>query len=234
MTGLNHLQADALALPRRSRAVLLDFDGPVCAVFAGVGASRVAEQLRDVLRGMDYPPGLADLGPHDVLAYAGTLGPEPARAVEDALTAAELDAIETAAATEGVGWFLDACHQRRRPVAIVSNNSAAAITAYLERQGLTWGVAHIEGRSPDDPARTKPSPWTLRRALAHLHVEARDAIFIGDAITDIAAAHALGMPSIGYANRAVKTARLRDAGADAIVTSMLHLGDVMSAAGRPH
>jgi beta-phosphoglucomutase-like phosphatase (HAD superfamily) len=78
----------------------------------------------------------------------------------------------------------------------------------------------------------KPNPWTLTRALDHLDVPATAAVFIGDAVTDIEAARALGMPSIGSANRPAKTTALRDAGADATVTSMLHLGDVMSAVGQ--
>jgi phosphoglycolate phosphatase-like HAD superfamily hydrolase len=77
----------------------------------------------------------------------------------------------------------------------------------------------------------KPNPWTLTRALDHLDVPAA-AVFIGDAVTDIEAARALGMPSIGYANPPAKTTALRDAGADATVTSMLHLGEVMSAVGQ--
>jgi hypothetical protein len=43
----------------------------------------------------------------------------------------------------------------------------------------------------------------------------------------------LSVPSIGYANRPTKTVKLRDAGADAIVTDMLSLGDALSTAGRP-
>jgi beta-phosphoglucomutase-like phosphatase (HAD superfamily) len=88
------------------------------------------------------------------------------------------------------------------------------------------------GRDPHDPARLKPNAWTLTRALDQLDLPASAAVFIGDAVTDIEAARGLGMPSIGYANRPAKTDALRDAGADAIVTSMLHVGDVMSAVGQ--
>ena len=232
MTDVSHLQADALAVLRRSRAILLDFDGPVCGVFAGVGASNVAAKLRAVLREKGYPVGPDDLGPHDVLTYAATIGPDAARSVEAALAAAELDAVATAELTDGVTWFLAACMDMRRPVAIVSNNSASAITAYLEDQDRTWAVAHVVGRDPHDPAHMKPNPWPLIQALEQLDIPASDAVFIGDAVTDIEAALALLMPSIGYANRADKTTALRDAGANAVVTSMARLGDVMSAVGQ--
>lgn len=47
-------------------AVLLDFDGPVCSVFAGYPASRVAENLRVALttRGIDVTDGLAAISDH--------------------------------------------------------------------------------------------------------------------------------------------------------------------------
>jgi phosphoglycolate phosphatase len=32
-----------------TRHLLLDFDGPVCSIFAGIGAANVARQLRDTL-----------------------------------------------------------------------------------------------------------------------------------------------------------------------------------------
>jgi beta-phosphoglucomutase-like phosphatase (HAD superfamily) len=115
-------------------------------------------------------------------------------------------------------------------VAIVSNNNADAVAAYLARNELAGCVTHIEGRDPDDASHMKPSPWTLSRALDALHVDASDGLLIGDAPTDVQAARSVGVRSIGYANRPAKIARLRDAGADAIVTDMLALAAAMSAA----
>jgi phosphoglycolate phosphatase len=219
---------------RQARVVLLDFDGPVCAVFAGVGDATVAAHLRASLDAAGYPTdGIEDLGPHGVLAYAATLDQDAAHLVEPQLAAAELDAIETAAPTPGVMAFLAACADTRRPVVIASNNNADAIAAYLDRHQLRQLVAHIEGRDAEDARRMKPDPWVIRRALAQAAAAPSDAVLIGDAVTDIEAAHAVHVPVIGYANKPGKAAQLQDVGADAIATDMQQLADTIRAAGTP-
>ncbi|MGA3523780.1 hypothetical protein [Melissospora conviva] len=82
-------------------AVSLDFDGPVCSVFAGYPAPQVAAELVDMLRrrGVDVPPDLAgEPDPLEVLRGTGAAGNHGVtRAVEDALCEAERRAVETAA-----------------------------------------------------------------------------------------------------------------------------------------
>jgi phosphoglycolate phosphatase len=231
MTGLR-AGRDLDALLRQARVVLLDFDGPVCAMFAGVGDATVAAHLRASLDAAGYPTdGIEDLGPHGVLAYAATLDQDAAHLVETELAAAELDAIESAAPTPGVMAFLAACADTRRPVVIASNNNAHAIAAYLDRHQLSQLVAHIEGRDPEDARRMKPNPWVIRRALAHAAAPPSDAVLIGDAVTDIEAAHSADVPVVGYANKAGKATRLQDAGADAIATDMSQLADAIRTSG---
>jgi len=45
-------------------------------------------------------------------------------------------------------------------------------------------------------------------------------VLIGDSATDVLAAGSLSMRSIGYANRADKVARLAEAGADAVISTL--------------
>ena len=79
-------------------------------------------------------------------------------------------------------------------VAIVSNNSAEAIHAYLELHGLSALVAHVQGRDRQDPSLMKPNPRPLfeapsvLEALSVLDVKQDDAVLIGDSLTDIEAA----------------------------------------------
>jgi phosphoglycolate phosphatase len=222
------------AILRRVRVVLLDFDGPVCAVFAGVEDATVAAHLRASLNAAGYPTdGTDGLGPHGVLAYAATLDWAAARIVEAELAAAELAAIKTATPTSGASVFLAACAETRRPVVMASNNNAAAIAAYLDQHQLHHLVAHIEGRNPDDPRRMKPNPWVVRRALAQFAPPPGMAVLVGDAVTDVEAAHAVGVAVVGYANKPPKAGRLHDAGADAIATDMHQLADAIRAAGTP-
>ncbi len=211
-------------LLRQAHAILLDFDGPVCKVFAGLSATTVADDLRRVLAERGYPTELMrDMGPHAVLTYAASLGPAESNAVEDALEQAELAAVATSSPTPGAAEFLDVCRRIRKPVAIVSNNNADAIAGYLARQRISHLVEHIEGRDPANPRHMKPHPWTIERALAQLGVQPSNCVLIGDAVTDLHVAAAADVPAIGYANRPPKVAPLEEAGALAVVTSMLGL-----------
>jgi hypothetical protein len=62
------------------RYVLLDFDGPVCAVFGGVPDNEVADALRQELPGGDTLPEsvLSSHDPFAVLSRAYKLGPNTA------------------------------------------------------------------------------------------------------------------------------------------------------------
>jgi phosphoglycolate phosphatase len=217
-------------LLRQAHAILLDFDGPVCKVFAGLSATTVAYDLRRLLakRGHATEP-VRDLGPHELLTYAATLGPDDANAIEDRLEQAELAAITTSSPTPGASEFLDACQRARKPVAIVSNNNAVAIASYLAREQLSHLVEHVEGRDPTNPHHMKPHPWTIQRALAQLAVRPGNSVLIGDAITDLHAAATAGVPGIGYANRPSKASPLEHAGALAVVTNMIDLAGGLTA-----
>jgi phosphoglycolate phosphatase-like HAD superfamily hydrolase len=91
------------AILQQNDALLLDFDGPICSVFAGIPASIIAEQLRDVLADGGYGDLPVDVStthdPFDVLFYAAKLGQEEVRHVELAFRAHEVEAIETAEPT---------------------------------------------------------------------------------------------------------------------------------------
>lgn len=211
-----------------SRVVLLDFDGPTCHLFAGRPAQGIAAELRRYLDSIGLPTEGAD--PHDPLAlYAAAIANDPDRAdeVEAWLSAAEADAAALAEATPGCGDMLDAACAAGLPVVIVSNNSETAIRAYLNR-GLVGGhVAGIVGRPYAAPERMKPSPWPIREAAQRQQVPPSSAVLIGDSLTDIEAAHAAGVPCIGYANKPGKRERFRDARASVIVDDMHAIADAI-------
>lgn len=66
-----------------SWALLLDFDGPVCSVSAGVPARELATQLRNLLMReghLKLPDHVAiAVDPFEVFRYAATLGDKEAR-----------------------------------------------------------------------------------------------------------------------------------------------------------
>jgi len=214
-----------------SRYVLLDFDGPVCAIFAGRAAPLVARELTVALKsyGVSVPDEALSRGdPLDVLRFASRASETLVADIERALQAAELAAVDTALPTPGAADFLDACRQTGRTVAIVSNNSAPAITRYLDRGGIAALVAHIEGRIPASPDLMKPHPLLLQRAIHALDASTEVAMLVGDSTTDFEAAQAIGVRGIGYANKRGKAEALARAGAAAVVHNMTELSRVVA------
>jgi HAD superfamily hydrolase (TIGR01509 family) len=217
------------AILRRSPVILLDFDGPVCSVFAGYPAARITDELRAVAVDQvgELPAALDCISsPHEFLSASAEVSPELARQVEQALQVAEIKAVESATPTPGVEELLTACRERGRQLAIVSNNTGASVRAYLDRAGLTGFVQHIEARDPSDPARMKPSPYLIERAAQALGASPSRCTLIGDQTSDVMAARAIGAASIGYANKPGKTEDLTAAGADAVIE---HIDDLTEA-----
>jgi phosphoglycolate phosphatase len=203
--------------------VLLDFDGPVCSVFAGYPATQIAEELRALIRDVlgHLPQAIRKAnGPHEVLAASARFGQRLWGRVEEALQEAEIKAVESATATPGAKAFLGACNAADRPVAIVSNNCEASVRAYLDYADLSSQVQHIEARDPAHVDRMKPSPFLLEQAAAALGIDPRSTLLIGDQVSDVKAAIAAGAGSIGYANKPGKSDDLVVAGADAVVEDM--------------
>ncbi|MGH3928145.1 MAG: HAD family hydrolase [Pseudonocardiaceae bacterium] len=205
----------------RTTALLLDFDGPVCNVFAGLSAQTVVAQLCMVLTDCGYgdPPVEIEKSddPFQVLAYAASLGDAEARYVNAAFTAHEIEAIATAEPTPAAHDLIRAWSATGRPLAIVSNNSTIAIHAYLDLHNLRPHVTHVSARTSPDPVLLKPNPHLVIKTLTAFDVPAAAATFIGDSVTDIEAARAAHTMSIGYANKPGKITELMTAGADTVI-----------------
>lgn len=224
------------AVLRSAKTVLLDFDGPVCSIFAGLPAPEVAADLADLLaaHGTSVSVELTVGGdPLDVLRHAGTAGPEVATLADTALREAELRAVDSAEPTPGAADFFVACQATGRAVAIVSNNSEPAVAGYLDRIGARHLVAHIAGRVLGRPDLMKPSPELLHQALRALHAEPAASVLVGDSTTDVDAAQAADVRTIGYANKPGKAARMHAAGVAVVVDSMTDLATLTARTPAP-
>jgi len=224
--------ADGVArLLARNGPLLLDFDGPVCSIFAGYPAPVIAGELVSLLRKTDLavPEMLADEpDPLEVLRWVGANGSTAEIVVvEEALCAAELRAVATAEPTAFGREVIVAARQVGLPVAIVSNNSAGAISGYLATHRLSPHVSAIVGRAFADPGQMKPNPAPILQAARSLGADPSGCVLVGDSLADIEGARAAGVPVIGYANRPHKVARFADAGADCVVTSMGAIADAL-------
>ncbi|GAA3019358.1 HAD family hydrolase [Streptosporangium longisporum] len=217
---------------RRSRAVLLDFDGPVCSIFAGLPAPVVADRLKQLLQdeGAELPQDVAELDdPLKVLRRTAFFAPSLINKVEAAFIGYEIEAAGCAEITPGVRELLDACAEADRPVVIVSNNSERAIETFLGLAKLKEQVAGVVGRPVGNPAEMKPHPRLVLRACEMTNVSPGETVLIGDSDFDMQAAVNAGALSIAYANAPGKEAKLAEAGADAVTSSMQALAEAFRA-----
>lgn len=214
-----------------TEALLLDFDGPICSVFAGISAHHVADQLRKVLSKdsrNSLPPDIKTTeDPFDVLRYAATVGDTEAQRVEVALRAYEVEAVASASPTAGGLDVIAACHDEGRMVAVVSNNSAECVRTYLRIKEAEAFVHAICARTTHDTSMLKPASTLVTAALTALDVPPEAAMLLGDSETDIQAALHTQVRPVGYANKPGKEQKLRDAGAHAIIARMTQISDAL-------
>jgi len=218
------------ALLENARVLLLDFDGPVCAIFAGHPAPGVARALVDALRadGISVPEQLDTVtDPFDVLRFAGSHSHSAAELAHKLLRAAELDAVATARPTPHAKQLITTWRRIGRVVAAVSNNSEAAVTAYLSEHQVP--VDLIVGRTDADPSLLKPSPYLVRRAISDLNAATEQTLFVGDSPSDVVAGREAGIETIGYANKPGKHERLAAAGARVVIDGLSAITAVLPA-----
>lgn len=218
--------AGLAAIVSRTRYLLVDFDGPICSIFAGLPAPSVAAQLRKLITGQQItlPDDIENNpDPIEVFAYAATISPELAAQVEAEMTELEITAAASAQPTPYVRDVIAGCRESGRTAAVVSNNSARAVNAYLDRHDLTSGFAQVFARTSPDPALLKPSPHLIETAVTALGADPAETTLVGDSLTDIQGAHLAGINSIGYANKRGKHQHMTAEHAGAVINSMAEL-----------
>jgi phosphoglycolate phosphatase len=224
------------AILARSRYVLLDFDGPVCDIFAGLPAPTVAERLRKLItgQGVTLPHQIASsLDPIEVFVFSATVSADLAARVEAEMADQER-AAATARPTPYVHEVVTSCRDSGRAVAVVSNNSDRAVRTYLALHGLDDRIEFVSARTSHDPALLKPDPHLIEQAMAGLGASPDECVLIGDSTTDMQAAIRAGTDSIGYANRPGKHDSLTEAGATAVVSSLADLVLILRARPLPN
>jgi len=112
---------------------------------------------------------------------------------------------------DGAKDLLAECNAGGLAVALASS----ARMADLRATRLALGAdAYIHAAtSADDAEASKPAPDILVAALDAVGVLAADAVYVGDAVWDMQAAGALGMPAVGLTCGGTSAAELRKAGA---------------------
>ncbi|MFE5816834.1 HAD family hydrolase [Streptomyces sp. NPDC056479] len=211
----------------RARVVLWDFDGPICRLFAGHSAERVATDLVMWLEGRGLHGLLTEderesLDPHVVLRAVDRRHPgsDLVAELEERLTQEELRATSSAMPTAYADPLIRTWQAVGSRLAIATNNSPRVVRAYLTSRGLLSCFSpHIYGRT-QDLHRLKPDPHCLNRALSAMGAAPASALMIGDTPSDLDAANRAGVPFLGYARNAGKDKLLREAGATSVVDSL--------------
>ncbi|GII05478.1 HAD family hydrolase [Planobispora takensis] len=228
------MTADIAALVGGSSVILFDFDGPVCNLFAGHPASRVADTVRAALahRGVQPPDALRDApNPLRLLAWTGEHRTDLLPEMEDVLIAEEVRAAEKATPTAHAHEAIELACRTGRGVGIVSNNSEAAVSRYLDMHDLTRYVAVLSCRIYGHPELMKPSPEPILKAVSALGSKPSSCLFIGDAVTDMEAGIRAGTATIGYAKHPDRIPGLEGAGAGYVVDSLRHVLDALDSGG---
>ena len=225
MTSPTPAASDLDTILARTRHLLLDFDGPICSVFAGLPSATIAARLRKLLGDpAQLPDQIARTeDPFAVFAHAATISEDLAARVEAEMTDQELAAVPTAAPTPYVHEVVTACQNSGRSIAVVSNNSARTVHAYLTRHGLDDRISLVIARTTHNAALLKPSPHLITQAVDALAAEPGACTLVGDSVTDIQAARLASVHSIGYANEPGKRKGFIAARADAVISSLAEL-----------
>ncbi|MGV9450027.1 HAD family hydrolase [Streptomyces sp. NPDC003635] len=213
-----------------ARVVLWDFDGPVCRLFAGHAAERVATDLVQWLEGRGLHGLLTEgeresLDPHAVLRAVDRRHPgsDLVAELEERLTNEELRATSSAMPTPYADPLIRTWTAVGARLAVVTNNSPRVVRAYLTGRGLNGCFApHIYGRT-QNLHHLKPHPHCLHRALNATGSAPGAALMIGDTPSDYLAARSAGVPFLGYARNEHKERWLREAGATSVVGSLWSL-----------
>ncbi|KFU83078.1 haloacid dehalogenase superfamily, subfamily IA, variant 3 with third motif having DD or ED/haloacid dehalogenase superfamily, subfamily IA, variant 1 with third motif having Dx(3-4)D or Dx(3-4)E [Amycolatopsis lurida] len=208
-----------MELLREKDHVFLDFDGPVCDVFARLPASEVADRLQRLIE----PEVIASSDPFDVLRFAASCGPNAAHVVERQLTRFEGEAVALISPAPGIAEVLRDWRAQGFTVTVVSNNSVDAIRSFLGLHDLVEFVRGISARTTSDPALLKPQPALLDAAVTALGTSPVQCVMVGDSAADILAARAAGVTSIALAKTPAKRRALGALHPDALVTDVADL-----------
>ncbi|MGX1270841.1 phosphoglycolate phosphatase-like HAD superfamily hydrolase [Streptomyces phaeoluteigriseus] len=179
------------ALLAPARVVLWDFDGPICRLFAGHSAERVAVGLVEWLEGRGLRGLLTESerespDPHVVLHAVDRRHPgsDLVAELEERLTQEELRAAASAMPTAWADPLIRTWTAVGGRLAVTTNNSPRVVAKYLDSRGLASCFApHVYGRT-QDLHLLKPHPHCLNRALTAMGSAPGSALMIGDAPSD--------------------------------------------------
>jgi phosphoglycolate phosphatase len=209
--------------------VLFDFDGPICDLFANGRAPEAAHRMVRFLVGRGLPAGelTARHSPADVLQdgfrYFSRRDPAVAKRLVKLTAHEEREAARLATPTDELGLLLQELAKSGCKVAIATNNSPQAVKIYLEEHALVDPFRRlVYGRKR--PARMKPDPDCLSRAMRKLGVAGDRVLMLGDSPADAEAAARAEVLFVGFCGGSgEKRAKLEAVAVDHLIDSLSEL-----------
>jgi phosphoglycolate phosphatase len=202
-----------------AKALLLDFDGPVTALMPPPGNAYAADQARAALEGIELPEAVSNTTDHlAVLGFTAQHHPGRLATVERSCTEAEVACARDSDPSPEIDGLLANAGRGNIPVAIVSNNSEAAVRVFLDRFEWARDIRTLACRTPAKVSQMKPHPYLIVEAARLLGVGPADCVLVGDSVSDVHAGRAAGVPVIGLAKTRRRGDELTDAGASALLS----------------
>lgn len=222
------------AIIARAAHLILDFDGPVCRLFAGTPAATIAAKLRAVLPSERQPATSHSTDPFEILTHAAAASPELAARAEAAMTELEMTAVATAAPAAYIHDVVTACRESGRSVAVISRYSADAVRDYLTRRSLIGGIGLIVARTGHTPDQFEPDAPPFEQTLTALNAEPATCALVTAAAARIQAANRAGTHTIGYATAPGMREALTAARAETVIASLADLVLILRARPLPN
>lgn len=126
---------------------------------------------------------------------------------------------------EGVDDLLDALAATGRNYGVATSKLYQSALVSLDCAGLTGRVPLLA--TEENTAEHKPSPAPLLFALARVGASPGDAIYVGDAVVDMQAAHAAGLAPVAVTWGAASAEELAATNPAAVVHSVAELRQVL-------
>lgn len=124
-------------------------------------------------------------------------------------------------------------HCAESGLAVVLATSASEEELSVLRKVLNADGAIAGATNATDTGISKPAPDILESALKAAGLEAKEAVFVGDAVWDVLAANKLGMPTIAVTTGGTSEAELRDAGAARVFKDVREVLDAFKSGDLP-
>jgi len=138
--------------------------------------------------------------------------------VNDALTAAELTALDTAKPMPNALETLDALKKMGLKVGIATRSGAAYARRCIEKTGISPFVDAMLAR--DEVDHPKPSPDHLIQVVDMLEATLEKVVYIGDSTTDLTTARAAGITFLGFWWSDERATRMKEAGCQDFVRDL--------------